>query len=314
MGAAAIAAATVERETSTDFQQTADLATRAFGYEFTASHLEWLYDRAFSRGAIIIAARHEGRKVGQLALVRQSLRIKGEDFATALVVDQCVEPAYRSAPLVIRLYRAMAEQCRHEHIRYIIGMPNALSSPVVERFCKAPPHQRLAIRAGLAVGSVRRVEESLSSERLGLRAGARLFDGILAESQPDGVAWSGEALVSRLGHDRFSYGIDRTANAIVVSRPGRLKGVPVTLVVGCFTRPGAEAIGAELRAAVASACRRTRNPLFVYAGIHPDFAALPGYTLPERMRSSPLTLHMRNEAGGERPLLDRYELIDFDYA
>ena len=56
--------------------------------------------------------------------------------------------------------------------------------------------------------------------------------------------------------------------------------------------------------------------LYIYIGINAKLPGLPGVVLPERMRPSPMLVQLRDFQPGQLPgfSLDRYELIDFDYA
>lgn len=312
------AALTIAREPRVDFAETARMASAAFGRAFSPAALEWLYRDAFSQGAIVIGVSALGRKVGQLVLLRQSIRHRGGLHQGVLVVDQCVEPDHRSGPLMIRMYREGMTQCRAEGIRFMLGVPNATAAPVVERFAKAPPCHRLEARTGLGLGSTRAVFLSQDLDRLGGAEILALFEGRLADEPGDGIVWTAETLLRRLGNPRHRYGIEATDNVLLLSRRARMSGLPVLCILGLFARPGAETIGSEIRAAIAAACRRSRRPVFVYAGLNPAIGAVPGFAVPTALRRSPLTLHIRDDGPAEpgrasSTRFDRYELIDFDY-
>jgi hypothetical protein len=312
------AALTIAREPRVDFAATARMASAAFGRSFTPAALEWLYRDAFSQGAIVIGVSTAERKVGQLVLLRQTIRHRGGLHQGVLVVDQCVEADHRSGPLMIRIYREGMTQCRAEGIRFMLGVPNATAAPVVERFAKAPPCHRLEARIGLGLGSARRVILSRNLDRLDAAEVLALFEARLAHQQGDGIAWTAETLLRRLGNARHRYGVEATPNVLMLSRPARMSGLPALCILGLFVRPGCETAGSEIRGAIAAACRRSLRPVFVYAGLNPAIDAVPGFVVPAALRRSPLTLHIRDDgpAAPDRATttrFDRYELIDFDY-
>jgi hypothetical protein len=95
----------------------------------------------------------------------------------------------------------------------------------------------------------------------------------------------------------------------------RSRGIDHTLLCGVLVRPGHRALQAELGDAVHAACLMWRCRLFVYVGINNKLPRLPGLVLPRRVRPSPMLVQLRDFQPEKAPLrLDRYELIDFDYA
>jgi hypothetical protein len=68
-----------EREPDVDYVATAELMTLAFAAPepIAPERLEWLYNQSFSSGTTVIALRDGQRKVGQIAMVRQTLQLNG---------------------------------------------------------------------------------------------------------------------------------------------------------------------------------------------------------------------------------------------
>ena len=65
-----------------NYEETARLATEAFASlnrVIMPERLRWFYERCFSLGATVIALRNGDRKVGQIAMVRQTLRLNGQE-------------------------------------------------------------------------------------------------------------------------------------------------------------------------------------------------------------------------------------------
>jgi len=76
---------TVLEEQTVDYELTARIATEAFAAEkvrFSPERIKWLYERGFGRGATVLAAVDDGRKIGQVAMIGQTVCIDGE-FAPA---------------------------------------------------------------------------------------------------------------------------------------------------------------------------------------------------------------------------------------
>jgi len=76
---------TVLEEQTVDYALTARIATEALAAEnvrFSPERIKWLYERGFGRGATVLAAVDDGRKIGQVAMIGQTVCIDGE-FAPA---------------------------------------------------------------------------------------------------------------------------------------------------------------------------------------------------------------------------------------
>ncbi|HTX53547.1 MAG TPA: GNAT family N-acetyltransferase, partial [Candidatus Baltobacteraceae bacterium] len=97
----------VAEERAVDYALTARLATAAFADEtvqFSPERIRWLYERSFGQGTTVLAALEDGQKIGQIALIGQTLCVAGEAHRAVQLVDLFVMQAYRSAGLVRKLY------------------------------------------------------------------------------------------------------------------------------------------------------------------------------------------------------------------
>ena len=57
------------------------MATEAFAAEniqFSPERIKWLYERSFGSGTTVLAAVDDGRKVGQIAMIGQTVCVNGE--------------------------------------------------------------------------------------------------------------------------------------------------------------------------------------------------------------------------------------------
>ena len=118
---------TVSEETAVDYELTAKIATEAFALgdvHFSAERIKWLYERSFGRGTTVLAAIDDGRKIGQIALIGQSVIVAGEVCPAVQLVDLFILQAYRSAQLVRKLYMEVEQFCARRNIRYILALPN----------------------------------------------------------------------------------------------------------------------------------------------------------------------------------------------
>jgi hypothetical protein len=98
---------TVSEETAVDYELTAKIATDAFDatdVHFSPDRIKWLYERSFGCGTTVLAAIDDGRKIGQIALVGQTVCVDGEICPAIQLVDLFI--LQRSAQLVRHLRRA----------------------------------------------------------------------------------------------------------------------------------------------------------------------------------------------------------------
>ena len=143
-----------ECEQVVNYEETARLATEAFASlnrVILPERLRWFYERCFSLGATVIALRNGDRKVGQIAMVRQTLRLNGQEESAAQLVDLFICKEFRGKERLQQLYAEVERQFVKQDIRFAIGMPNAKALGVNEYFFKLKPFLRLPFSMGVAI-------------------------------------------------------------------------------------------------------------------------------------------------------------------
>ena len=183
----------IRHEPELDFEETAQLAAEGFGKpagSFSAEKLRWLYDRAFSHGTTVLSAYAGDRKVGQVALVHQRVRVGGAPEQAIQLVDLFILKAFRSRAAIAGLYGEVERFCQANGVRFIVGVPNASGARVNIRYLTMTPFLRLDIRAGLGLPiGRRRGIVSADLERIGRDEAAALFARVLPISG-NGVEWT----------------------------------------------------------------------------------------------------------------------------
>jgi hypothetical protein len=97
---------TVSEAKVVDYELTARIATEAFGsrdVKFAADRMKWLYERGFGQGTIVVAATDDGVKIGQIALVHQTIHYDGKPCAAVQLVDLFIAKQHRSPHLTRRI-------------------------------------------------------------------------------------------------------------------------------------------------------------------------------------------------------------------
>lgn len=302
-----------------DYLDTVQVANEAFDdpSAFDADHLRWLYERCFSEGSTVVSLRTGTRKVGQFAIVRQTVVTGGVAEPAAQLVDLLILKPFRSRSALAALYAEVETQCRTLGIRFAIGMPNASAIAVNEHFLGMQPHQWLDIHAGISISTLPSpslvINERFSADRTDLY---RQWFAFYATGDADqGVRWTADTLCARLGNPRFQYGLHAVENLLLVSSPRVRRGMPYLLLCGYFVRRNTEARKRDVRAVTRAACHFWRRPLFVYPGFNKALPYVPGWRLPYRLRPSTMLLQLRDFRPDQPPLqLDRYQPLDFDFA
>jgi Acetyltransferase (GNAT) domain len=309
---------TAEREPEIDYVATAEMMTLAFAVAepIPAERLEWLYNRSFSSGTTVIALRDGQRKVGQIAMVRQTLQLNGERETAAQLVDLFIIPGYRGKQSLKLLYDEVGKQFIEQKIRFAIGMPNAKALGVNAHFFQLQPYLTLPFSVGISF-SKRVSDDGLSFEFDPLDRNRLL--PLLAQfgttDTDNGLVWDDTRLFDRLSRPAKKYGIHVFGNLLLISSPRRSRGIDHTLLCGFLVPQGQRASQIEIDNAVRAACLMWGSRLFVYVGVNNKLPGPPGLVLPQRIRPSPMLVQLRDFRSDKAPLrLDRYELIDFDYA
>jgi hypothetical protein len=309
---------TAECEPQVDYVATAELMTLAFAVTEPTlpERLEWLYNRSFSSGTTVIALRDGQRKVGQIAMVRQTLQLNGEQETAAQLVDLFIIPGYRGRQSLKLLYDEVERQFAEQKVRFGIGMPNAKAFGVNAHFFQLRPYLTLPFSVGMSLS------KQVSGDGLSFQFDPldrnRLLPLLAQFSSADtdnGLVWNETNLFERLSRPAKQYGIHVFGNLLSISSLRRSRGIDHTLLCGFLVRPGHRASQAELDQAVRAACQMWGCRLFVYVGVNNKLPRLPGLVLPRRVRPSPMLVQLRDFRPDKAPLqLDRYELIDFDFA
>jgi predicted N-acetyltransferase YhbS len=309
---------TVSEEQVVDYETTARVATEAFARRevvFSADRMKWLYERGFGQGTIVLAATDDGRKIGQIALVHQTIHCGGEPCSALQLVDLFVSKPHRSPSLIRRLYRDIEPLCRDRDIRFILAVPNEKAAPLNARFLKLKPLLRLPIRVGLAL----RPPQSASLEysgylkSLAAQQAIDLLSGFAPKATENGLRWNGEGLFNRLTDPTCDYAVHAAAELLLVSCARRTSGVSHTLLCGFFAKSRATVTSGTVRELVRAACHFWKRPLFVYAGVNDALPGLPGIPLPAQLRPPKLVQLRDLDAEQPQTRLGRFQLIDSDF-
>jgi Acetyltransferase (GNAT) domain len=309
---------TAECEPHVNYVATAEMMTLAFAVaeQIPPEQLEWLYNRSFSSGTTVIALRDGQQKAGQIAMVRQTLQLNGESETAAQLVDLFIAPGYRGKQSLKLLYDEVGRQFVEQKIRFAIGMPNAKALGVNAHFFQLQPYLTLPFSVGMSWS--KQISGDGLSFQFDQRDRNRLLPLLAQFSTTDtdnGLVWNETKLFDRLSRPSKKYGIHVFGNLLLISSLRRSRGIDHTLLCGFLVRPGHCASQSELDSAVRAACLMWGCRLFVYVGVNNKLPRPPGLVLPQRIRPSPMLVQLRDFRPDKAPLrLDRYELIDFDYA
>jgi predicted N-acetyltransferase YhbS len=308
----------VSEEQTVDYDLTARIATEAFGLDevvFRAERMKWLYQRGFGQGTIVLAATEDGVKIGQIALIRQTIQSEDESCSAIQLVDLFISKNHRSPQLIRRLYREVEQFCADQNIRFILAMPNENARPLNARLLKLEPLLWLPIRAGLAWRPAKRSGLKYSGylKSLTREQAVDLLSGYDTPATENGLRWNAEILFERLSDPTCDYAVHAAADLLLISSTRKTRGVSYTLLCGFLARPPAAATSGSVRELVRAACHFRKRPLFVYAGVNDRLARLPGIALPARLRR-PMLLQWR-DLDPEKPAMrfDRFQLIDSDF-
>ena len=310
---------TVSEETAVDYELTAKIATEAFALadvQFSAERIKWLYERGFGRGTTVLAAMDDGRKVGQIALIGQSICVAGEVHPAVQLVDLFILQAYRSGQLVRTLYREVETFCARQNIRYIVALPNEKSVMLNARFLKLSPVLWMPIRAGVSLrqptsGTIAYsgLLKSMTHEQA-----IDLLTPFTCPADENGSHWAANTLFDRLNDPTRDYAVHASKNLLLVSSRRKTRGVSYAALCAFFARPTTKPGEDEVDELVRAACRLWKLPAFVYAGANNRLPKLPGTTLPARLRG-PILVQLRDTSTDTHNVrFDRFQLIDSDFA
>lgn len=306
----------VRPEPHIDFTETARLANESFGalgQAFSAVRLEWLYRRAFSNGTLVLGLFAGDRKVGQVGLLGQIVCTGSGAVRAVALVDLFILPGFRSREAIAALYGRVEAMCQERGIGLILAVPNGKAVGVNRKFLQLETAATLAIRAGVALPRRgRRVRTSSLVEAMAPADGLVLLERF-EQLKDSGLQWTAATLWERLQEPGARYAVHATDDLLLVSAPKTRRGLPLVLVCALLGRQGTAARRSDVRTLVSEACRVHGRPLFVYIGCNGQ-VPLPGWAVPARLRPSMMVVQAR-DLRTDRPLaLERFELIDFDFA
>jgi len=309
---------TVLEEQTVDYELTARIATEAFAAEnvrFSPERIKWLYERGFGRGTTVLAAVDDGRKVGQIAMVGQTVCVNGELAPAIQLVDLFILRAYRSAQLVRKLYREVEQICAARGIRYLLALPNDKSVLLNARFLKLAPLLSMPIRAGISLlwPAAKLVHSGLLKSMTRQEA-VGLLSAFACPATENGLRWDAKSLLDRLGDPTRDYAVHATDRLLLISAVRKTAGIPYVALCAFFARPQAVVTVSDVPELVRAACRFWHQPLFVYAGTNGRLPILPGMALPARLKR-PILVQLRDTSSEAHEVrFDRFQLIDSDFA
>jgi hypothetical protein len=141
-----------------------------------------------------------------------------------------------------------------------------------------------------------------------------LFSAFTCPSSENGLSWDADGLFDRLSDPTRDYAVHATDDVLLISSRRKSAGIGCTALCAFFTRPDAAIAASEVSDLVAVACRFWKSPLCVYAGTNATLPNLPGIPLPAKLRR-PILIQLRDvKTDAETVRLDRFQLIDSDFA
>jgi hypothetical protein len=309
---------TVSEESAVDFESTARIATEAFGSKdvvFSPSRMQWLYERGFGQGSTVIAACDDGKKVGQIVMLHQNVYLDGKPVIATQLIDLFVLQAYRSPTLIRSLYKEVERLCEAKNIRVLITLPNENSAALNARFLKVRPLLSLPVRAGVSMGrpSSARLKFSTRLKDASRGEAIECLSGFVTPPTENGPHWDAATLFDRISDPTCDYAIHATENLLLVSSSRKTRGISHALLCGFFARAGAAVASGDIRTLIRAACRVWQHHVFVYAGLNRSLPDLPGFAVPERLRT-PILVQLRDVASPDGdPRFDRFQLTDSDF-
>ena len=307
------------KETCVDYAQTAALGTAAFDnprIQLDGEHLKWFYEKSFSQGSTVIALRADGQKVGQIAMVRQTVMIAGKKQAAAQLVDLFIEKKYRGRRALAFLYAEVEQQFLAQEIRFAFGMPNARAVGVNEHFFQLKEYLALQVRVGVSLPiKTSNLKKSFRFSAQTRSDVVELGNQFATSDVENGLKWEGDRLFNRLCGKNFEYALHASENLLLISSPRHRRNMPFTLLCGFFCRQNTPVTAKDIDAVTRSACSTWGRPLFIYAGHHLAMPFLPGIPVAKKLRHSPMILQVRDFTPDVSAFqMDRFQSIDWDFA
>lgn len=301
-------------ENDIDFENTAKIANASFGFKrprFSAAFLRWLYRQAFGGDTTVVAARHDGKKIGQATILWHPISIDGTSHRGAQLIDLFVAPEYRSYEVVAGIYSSLRDQLKAQENCVVVTLPNEKATVFNKRFLKLRNSANLRACVGLAVprrGEVRSawISSSSTDDAIGLiRASIPSYRGIAVE-------WTPQRLLDRLSNPGRQYAVHQCGGLLAVTSFQVRRGVPFFLICGLFADPGRQSVQQDLRAILWKAAIAHRWPLYCYLGTNAH-VTVPGTEIPSWLHP-PERMQLRMPSDFEPSAIARFEALDFDLA
>ncbi len=280
--------------------------------------MKWLYEECFPGGTTVVqlTEKASGCKIGQLAMVHQTVWVNGTPEKAAQLVDLFLLKEWRNLERMRMLFDEVGRQFAKRGIRFAFGMPNVQAMPINERFFKLKAFLSLDIKLGFALpfrSKSVHIHEAFHKHQA--EHFISIFNRFATEHSETGLRWDGESLYDRLCGYKYKYAIHATDSLLLISSPRISRGIPYTLAAAYLCAPGSTFEKKDMSAVTRAACAFWKRPIFIYAGFNRAIPTPPGIRLPERYRPSPMLLQMRDFVPERGKLdLDRFQLIDFDFA
>lgn len=301
-----------ELESSPDLDATAALARRAFGHGGEAlepARFRWSYESGFD-GALILAARDAGEKIGQGAFVFQQVQVAGRALRAAQFVDLFVDPARRAGGTVRGIYSHLVENAKAADVGLIFATPNPAARDINRRLMELADVATLPFRFGAVLPFAGRVK-SFAAEALPDRL--KDIEPYCVPGPGTRFLWSSAALVRRLmNHPYNRYSLHLTPEAMLIASPRTIRGLPVILAA-CFLARQQQMRRRDVSALLRAAAAFHRRPFFVYAGINSALPAPPGTPVPSRIKPPILVQARCLDNPDQEIAFERCELLDFDF-
>lgn len=310
---------------SADVAQTAALLARVFpgSPKFQdLAYLTWLY-RDNPRGhAICVDAVADQRSYAHYGAIPQTLVRAAELLPVYLSVNSATAAELRGKGVFASLGLATYAQAeaRVNPPAGFIGVPNrdALTPRVKRLNWRIVDTLALKIAIcrpfGGPVGSVLRVTPAaLAGSTFSQLCSDLDFSPICAGTNTWTQLWDEDYLRWRVSNPLGSYTIHTVPGLTGVATTAHPKGIKVAILGKIFSHKGAPT--GDASALLSSIARHHQTPFVVYGGLNSS-VQVPGWSVPARLRRSPLTMGIcprrpsPMDASDFR--IDRFEFFDFD--
>ena len=284
----------------------------------TPEYLKWLYESnprgaAFTLDACIPTLE----SISHYAALPQIWRQGNKTLDFALSVNSATAAERRGQGIFAKLGNSLYAQAKADRpkLSAFLGVPNREALPPRVKRLGWQPIEMLDLKICF-------LPNFGNSQSLACRfnAGSADAKSILSnidfDVRNDGCwsqVWDAGYLLWRLSNPLETYFLHQLGSITAIVNVKQVKGLKIAVVVKLFT--GRSADDSEVRAIWRDIARFHRLAFVVHAGIS-RILKIPGWTLPEKLRRSPLTLAGLSLASGVAIdaafMVDRFEFFDFD--